>query len=350
MQALTRGLAEVADVEPWTAVFNPGVSTLDRLVELTHEVDFAAFVFAQDDWTSNPADADRARARPRRATTWSSRPACSAARWACAARSSSTRRAPSCRPTCSGMTAVRYPEALTAADMRTVNQKLRKAIEDEGRLTRIEGDWWQHSLTLRSEREPSAISLLRISRDREGGLEVAGRGWQEDGTLSSRYWSVASKEHRDPPSVFYFWNGERPRHPNAPQLEGTGEIRLEDADRAVGLLDHPVRHRPPAPRADRRGLPPRRSGRHARPRRRRSDNRAPSCSPCASRSGRRSRTPDLSSRGAEWPPRPGRPPASGSRSSTRRLRRAAPRSRRPTAGRPRRPSPARGPFEDRSRW
>jgi hypothetical protein len=34
--------------------------------------------------------------------------------------------------------------------------------------------------------------------------------------------------------VFYFWNGERPRHPNAPQLEGTGEIRLESADRAAG--------------------------------------------------------------------------------------------------------------------
>jgi hypothetical protein len=49
-----------------------------------------------------------------------------------------------------------------------------------------------------------------------------------------RYWSVASKEHRDPPAVFYYWNGERPRHPNAPQLEGTGEIRLEDADRAAG--------------------------------------------------------------------------------------------------------------------
>jgi hypothetical protein len=52
--------------------------------------------------------------------------------------------------------------------------------------------------------------------------------------LSVRYWSVASKEHREPASVFYFWNGERPRHPNAPQLEGTGEIRLEDADRASG--------------------------------------------------------------------------------------------------------------------
>jgi hypothetical protein len=52
LQALTRGLEEVAHVEPWTTVFNPGTSTLDRLVELSQEVDFAAFVFAQDDWTT----------------------------------------------------------------------------------------------------------------------------------------------------------------------------------------------------------------------------------------------------------------------------------------------------------
>lgn len=36
--------------------FNQGVPTLDRLMELTREVDFAAFVFAQDDRTSNPSD------------------------------------------------------------------------------------------------------------------------------------------------------------------------------------------------------------------------------------------------------------------------------------------------------
>src|SRR5678816_4272485 len=48
LQALTRGLEDVADVEPWTTTFNPGRSTLDRLVELSQEVDFAAFVFAQD--------------------------------------------------------------------------------------------------------------------------------------------------------------------------------------------------------------------------------------------------------------------------------------------------------------
>jgi CAP12/Pycsar effector protein, TIR domain len=233
VQALTRGLEEVAEVEPWTTVFNPGVSTLDRLVELTHEVDFAAFVFAQDDWTGNPADTTApGQASPRDNVVFEA----GLFGGALGMRRTFILHAKGSKlPTdLLGMTAVRYPTELTPVDMREVNQKLRKAIEDEGRLTRLEGDWWQHSLTLRTEREPSAISLLRISRDREGGLEVAGRGWAEDGTLSVRYWTVASKEHRDPPSVFYYFNGERPRHPNAPQLEGTGEIRLEDTDRAAG--------------------------------------------------------------------------------------------------------------------
>src|SRR5436309_15693873 len=52
VKAITRGLEDISDVEPWTAAFNPGRSTLDRLVELSQEVDFAAFVFAQDDWTT----------------------------------------------------------------------------------------------------------------------------------------------------------------------------------------------------------------------------------------------------------------------------------------------------------
>ena len=33
LQALTKGLEEVAHVEPWTTTFNPGTTTLERLVE-----------------------------------------------------------------------------------------------------------------------------------------------------------------------------------------------------------------------------------------------------------------------------------------------------------------------------
>ena len=52
LQALTRGLEDVAHVVPWTTSFNPGSTTLGRLFELAHEVDFAAFAFARDDWTA----------------------------------------------------------------------------------------------------------------------------------------------------------------------------------------------------------------------------------------------------------------------------------------------------------
>jgi hypothetical protein len=117
---------------------------------------------------------------------------------------------------------------------RAINQKLRKAIETEGRRGPVEGLWWQLSLTVRSDDEPSAIGFLRIAPDRDGGLNVTGRAWQEDGTLSARYWGEAAKERRDPAGVLYFWKGERPRHANAPQLAGTGEISLETVDRGTG--------------------------------------------------------------------------------------------------------------------
>ena len=80
------------------------------------------------------------------------------------------------------------------------------------------------------------MSLLKISRSRNGALELNGRAWQEDGTLSARYWSEAVKEKEDASGIFYYWKGERPLDPDAPQLEGTGEIRLESADRASGYF------------------------------------------------------------------------------------------------------------------
>jgi hypothetical protein len=234
LQALTRGLQDIADVEPWTTVFNPGVSTLDRLVELTREVDFAAFVFALDDWTMRGAAPDPAsgEASPRDNVVYEA----GLFGGALGIRRTFILHANGAKlPTdLLGLTSIRYDPDTTPAIVRQINQKLRTAIEAEGRMNRLEGDWWQLSLTARTDFEPSAVSLLTISRDRAGALEVAGRGWQADGTLSSRYRSEASKERIDPPSVFYYWNGERPRDPDAPQLEGTGEITLESVDRAEG--------------------------------------------------------------------------------------------------------------------
>lgn len=234
VQALTRGLEDVARVEPWTTSFNPGTTTLERLLELTREVDFAAFIFAQDDWTAGDPAAEAApgQASPRDNVVFEA----GLFGGALGMRRTFILHASGSKlPTdLLGLTCVRYDGSTTAAEVRAVCQKLRKAIENEGHLARIEGLWWQFSLTERSEREPSAVSLLKISRGRNGALEVTGRAWQENGTLSSRYWSEAVKEREDGSGILYFWKGERPLHMDAPQLEGTAEIRLESADRASG--------------------------------------------------------------------------------------------------------------------
>jgi len=238
LQALTRGLEDIAHVEPWTTVFNPGTTTLGRLVELSREVDFAAFVFARDDWTSHDQPASEAsdvgQASPRDNVVFEA----GLFGGVLGMRRTFILHAGGAKLPSDllGLTCVRYSDAATAAEIKGINQKLRAAIESEGQVARIEGLWWQFSQTQRSSVEPSAVSLLRISRDRDGLLHVAGRSWQEDGTLSARYASEAAKERKDPAGVFYYWRGERPRDPNAPQLEGTGEIRLESVDRASGYF------------------------------------------------------------------------------------------------------------------
>jgi predicted nucleotide-binding protein with TIR-like domain len=238
LQALTRGLEDVAHVEPWTTSFHPGTTTLERLLELTHEVDFAAFVFARDDWTTGSPPAtplpESGQASPRDNVVFEAGlfGGVLGMRRTFILHASGTK-LPS---DLLGLTCVRYGEATTPTEIRVVNQKLRNAIEHEGRVTRIEGLWWQFSLTERSLREPSAVSLLRISRARDGTLELTGSSWQEDGSLSARYWSEAVKERKESSGVFYYWKGERPLDPKAPQLDGTGEIRMESADRASGYF------------------------------------------------------------------------------------------------------------------
>jgi hypothetical protein len=186
-------------VQPWTASFNPGTTTLERLLELTREVDFAAFVFAQDDWTTNAPAAEPApapgQASPRDNVVFEA----GLFGGVLGMRRTFILHARDSKlPTdLLGLTCVRYDGSTASAVMKVVCEKLRKAIENEGRLKRIEGMWWQFSLTQRTEKEPSAISLLKSG-------------------------------------IFYYWNGERPLDPDAPQLHGTGEIRLESADRASG--------------------------------------------------------------------------------------------------------------------
>src|SRR6476620_10187543 len=146
LQALTRGLADVAHVDPWTTSFNPGTTTLDRLVELAHEVDFAAFVFARDDWTTDgPAAATAApvagQDSPRDNVVFEA----GLFGGVLGMRRTLILHAGGAKLPSDllGLTCVRYGDAVTAAEVRTMNQKLRNAIETEGRLARVEGLWWQ---------------------------------------------------------------------------------------------------------------------------------------------------------------------------------------------------------------
>jgi hypothetical protein len=240
LNALTRGLEDVAHVVPWTTSFNPGTSTLERLIELTHEVDFAAFIFAQDDWTAAnvaaPPQPGAGQASPRDNVVFEA----GLFGGVLGMRRTFILHASGAKLPSDllGLTCVRYAGggAMTPSETREINQKIRKAIENEGRMDSIEGFWWQFSLTERSEKEPSVLSLLRVSRSRDGALEVAGRSWCAEGRLTAKYWSEAVKERKEPSGVFYYWNGERPLDPNAPQLYGTAEIKLESADQASGYF------------------------------------------------------------------------------------------------------------------
>ena len=136
LQAMTRGLQDVADVEPWTTTFNPGRSTLDRLVELSQEVDFAAFVFAQDDWTTTDAS-ESGEASPRDNVVFEA----GLFGGALGIRRTFVLHANGAKlPTdLLGLTSVRYDPAAGAPRFASINQKLRKAIETEGRRVRSRG-------------------------------------------------------------------------------------------------------------------------------------------------------------------------------------------------------------------
>src|SRR5512145_199421 len=138
LQALTRGLEDVVHVEPWTTSFDPGTTTLERLFELAHEVDFAAFAFAKDDWTNVESPSPGAgQASPRDNVVFEA----GLFGGVLGMRRTFILHASGAKLPSDllGLTLIRYGEAMTAAEMRDVNQKLRRAIESEGRIGGIQG-------------------------------------------------------------------------------------------------------------------------------------------------------------------------------------------------------------------
>ena len=181
LQAITRGLEDVAEVEPWTTTFNPGRSTLDRLVELSQEVDFAAFVFAQDDWTTtDPSESGEA--SPRDNVVFEA----GLFGGALGIRRTFILHAQGSKlPTdLLGLTSVRYDPATSAAEVRSINEKLRKAIE--GGSSRVE----------RGRPGLDVRDLLQAARDRLEQLGLLARRAEEDVRLVHARW--ASLEETGP--------------------------------------------------------------------------------------------------------------------------------------------------------
>ena len=78
-----------------------------------------------------------------------------------------------------GLTTIWYDPDTTPAIVRQINQTLRKAIETEWSGSAAwRGDWWRSPSPPGLRLEPSAVSLLTISRDRAGALSSSrdGRG------------------------------------------------------------------------------------------------------------------------------------------------------------------------------
>src|SRR5438132_13884256 len=142
LQSIQRGLDDIVDVEPWTTTFNPGRSTLDRLVELSQEVDFAVFVFAHDDWITTDAS-QSGQASPRDNVVFEA----GLFGGALGIRRTFILHANGAKlPTdLLGLTSIRYDPDTTPAIVRQINQKLRKAIAAEGRIRRLEGGRWHLS-------------------------------------------------------------------------------------------------------------------------------------------------------------------------------------------------------------
>ena len=272
LEAITLGLEDVADVEPWTTTFNPGRSTLDRLVELSGEVDFAAFVFAQDDWTTTDAT-QSGEASPRDNVVFEA----GLFGGALGIRRTFILHANGSKlPTdLLGLTTVRYDPATGPAEVQAINEKLRKAIEAEGRRGSIEGLWWQLSLTMRTESEPSAVSLLqglagprrRPEPDRPG---LAGRR-DAVGPLLERGRKGAPESGRD----LLLLERRAPSGPGCPATRGHRRDQGRNRRSRHRVLDDPVGSRPRAECPDLRGLP---SSRPRRPRgARRRERGGPGC-------------------------------------------------------------------------
>ena len=207
---------------------------------------------------AHPHRIPRAPARLLRETTWSSKPVSSVASSECVELSSSMRVARSFRAI-SSVSRQCGTSRTTATEIKVVNEKLRKAIENEGRVARIEGllvavfpDGAQRPGAF--GREPPA-DLARSRRGSGGARPLVAGGWLPVRAVLER----SGEGEEGSTRRLLLLEGRTTSAPERAAVgrDGRDPTRVRRSRRRVldNSLGHPLRNQ----RADVRCLPARRS-------------------------------------------------------------------------------------------
>jgi hypothetical protein len=234
---LLLGLEHTAVVKPWTGSFKPGETTLDALISSANQADFALFVFGPDDWTESRSERVTS---PRDNVVFEAGLFGGVLGW----RRSVIVHAKGVKLPSDllGLTVIAYdPGSDPEREGMLVSAKIKKVIDElgwrgsEGLAGQLQGHWWQFTLSDAIRIEQSALSLLEIRRTGQL-VTLSGKAWTVQGDLIAQFWSKATSINEESHTLFYYWEGDWPGHPDAPQFFGKGEIVREDADRASGYF------------------------------------------------------------------------------------------------------------------
>ena len=228
----------IAVAEPWDGAFPPGMSALEALTAKANEVDFALFVFGPD---------DRTRSRGKESASARDNVIFEAGLFGGVLGMKRSiilhARGVKVPSDLLGLTTIPYdPDARPEAEARAVCTKMREVIErvgwrgSEGLAGQLHGCWWQWVLSDSERTERSVLSLMDIRRTGPRVACLSGVSWTRDGEQISRYESKATSLDEDRRTLFYYWEGEWPGHPDTPQFFGKGEITVEAPGRGYGYF------------------------------------------------------------------------------------------------------------------
>ncbi|MCB1906008.1 MAG: nucleotide-binding protein [Rhodocyclaceae bacterium] len=222
---------------PWHGNFGLARNTLDELWRMTHEVDFAVFV-----WAADVMHKERGRQR------WATRDnvvyeaglfagVLSPQRVFLVVEAGVDIKIPSDYLGIGFASFNRSDEASirrAAGEIRTAIDRAVRELE-EGDPTRLVAGLWADAVVNRDEK--SVISLFELRHRAAGTLDIVnGRAWDPDGELRAQFWSTSSRFDPATHTLTYSWQGIHPREAVVSEHFGVGSLSFdpEQRDRATG--------------------------------------------------------------------------------------------------------------------